>query len=257
MNWSALDWGILGPALVAGLLVLATHVPLGMQVLDRGIVFIDLAIAQIAGLGVILAGMFELAPGGWQVQLAAATAACLGALLLTWTEKKWPEVQEAQIGVLFVLAATAGILLLAKNPHGGEHLRDLLAGQILWVSYGQLAWPLLVTLAALLVLRARRDRLSRVGFYLLFALVVTASVQLVGVYLVFATLIVPALGARNHPEGRRLAIGYGVGVAGYAAGLLLSSALDLPTGAMVVWCLAVLATVAHAAAPPRLAPRPG
>ena len=150
---------------------------------------------------------------------------------------------------------TAGILLLAKNPHGGEHLRDLLAGQILWVSYAQLALPLLVTLAALAVLRVRRDRLSRVGFYLLFALVVTASVQLVGVYLVFATLIVPALGARNHPEGRRLAIGYGIGVAGYAAGLLLSSALDLPTGAMVVWCLAVLAGVAHAAAPPgRAAP---
>ena len=257
MSWAAVDLSILLPAFAAGVLVLATHVPLGAQVLRKGIVFIDLAIAQIAGLGVILAGMFELAPGGWQVQLAAATAACLGALLLTWTEKRWPEVQEAQIGVLFVLAATAGILLLAKNPHGGEHLRDLLAGQILWVSYAQLAWPLLVTLAALLVLRARRDRLSRVGFYLLFALVVTASVQLVGVYLVFATLIVPALGARNHPEGRRLAIGYGVGVAGYAAGLLLSSALDLPTGAMVVWCLAVLATVAHAAAPPRLAPRPG
>jgi len=80
---------------------------------------------------------------------------------------------------------------------------------------------------------------------------VTASVQLVGVYLVFATLIVPALGARNHPGGRRLAIAYGVGVAGYAAGLLLSAALDLPTGAMVVWCLAVLAAVAHAAAPSR------
>ena len=96
-----------------------------------------------------------------------------------------------------------------------------------------------------------RDRLSRLGFYLLFALVVTASVQLVGVYLVFATLIVPALGARNHPESRRLAIAYGVGIAGYAAGLLLSSALDLPTGAMVVWCLAALAAAAHAAAPPR------
>ena len=123
--------------------------------------------------------MFELAPGGWQVQLAAATAACLGALLLTWTEKRWPEVQEAQIGVLFVLAATAGILLLAKNPHGGEHLRDLLAGQILWVSYAQLAWPLLVTLAALAraarpprsplagrflsPLRAGRDRLGAAG----------------------------------------------------------------------------------------------
>ena len=107
VSWSAIDLSILLPAFAAGVLVLATHVPLGAQVLRKGIVFIDLAIAQIAGLGVILAGMLELAPGGWQVQLAAATAACLGALLLTWTEKKWPEVQEAQIGVLFVLAATA------------------------------------------------------------------------------------------------------------------------------------------------------
>ncbi len=249
MSWSAIDLAILLPAFAAGLLVLATHVPLGAQVLKKGIVFIDLAIAQIAGLGVIVAGMFELAPGGWQVQLAAAIAACLGALLLTGTEKRWPEVQEAQIGVLFVLAATAGILLLAKNPHGGEHLRDLLAGQILWVSYAQLALPLLVTLVALAVLRILGERLSRVGFYLLFALVVTASVQLVGVYLVFATLIVPALGARKHPDRRRLAVAYGVGVAGYAAGLLLSAALDLPTGAMVVWCLAALAAAAQAAAP--------
>ncbi|UUZ54607.1 metal ABC transporter permease [Massilia sp. H-1] len=62
----------------------------------------------------------------------------LGAVLLTWTEKRWPDVQEAQIGVMFILAATAGLLLVAHNPHGGEHMQELLAGQILWVSYGQL-----------------------------------------------------------------------------------------------------------------------
>jgi len=116
MNASAIDLAILLPAFAAGLLVLATHVPLGAQVLRKGIVFIDLAIAQIAALGVIVAGLLDIAPGGWQVQVAAAVAAIAGALLLTWTEKRWPEVQEAQIGVLFVLAATAGILLLAKNP---------------------------------------------------------------------------------------------------------------------------------------------
>ncbi len=88
MNWSAVDWGILGPALVAGLLVLATHVPLGMQVLDRGIVFIDLAIAQIAGLGVIAADALGLPEGGVAVQVAAVCAALLGALLLTWTEAR-------------------------------------------------------------------------------------------------------------------------------------------------------------------------
>src|SRR5690606_13705023 len=106
---------ILAPAFCAGLLVIATHVPLGAQVLRRGIVFIDLAIAQIAALGVIAAGMAGVASGGWPMQLAAALAALGGALLLTWTERRWPEVQEAQIGVLFVLAASAAVLLLARN----------------------------------------------------------------------------------------------------------------------------------------------
>jgi len=107
MNWSALDWGILGPALIAGLLVLATHVPLGTQVLDRGIVFIDLAIAQIAGLGVIAADALGLPEGGVAVQVAAVCAALLGAWLLTWTERRAPQQQEALIGVMFILAACA------------------------------------------------------------------------------------------------------------------------------------------------------
>src|ERR1700749_405673 len=145
MNWSALDPGILGPALVAGLLVLATHVALGARVLDKGIVFIDLAIAQIAGLGVIGADALGLPEGGIAVQAAAVTAALAGALLLTWTEKMWPDIQEALIGVMFVLASCAGILMLSKNPHGGEHLQNLLVGQILWVGNTQLMWLALVT----------------------------------------------------------------------------------------------------------------
>jgi zinc/manganese transport system permease protein len=252
MTWSAIDLGILVPAFLAGVLVLATHVPLGAQVLVKGIVFIDLAIAQIAALGVVVAGLFELTPNGWQVQAAAAAAALAGAVLLHWTEKKWPRVQEAQIGVVFVLAATAGILLLAKNPHGGEHLRDLLAGQILWVGYAQLRIPLVATIAILAVWFGRGQRQGPLGFYLLFALAVTVSVQLVGVYLVFATLIVPSLGARDHPASRRLALAYGIGVGGYGAGLVLSAALDLPSGALIVWCLALLATLVHVVAPRRI-----
>src|SRR4051812_38343652 len=138
MNWSAIDVSILGPALLAGLLVLASHVPLGMQVLDRGIVFIDLAIAQIAGLGVIAADALGLPEHGLAVQGAALVAALLGAGLLTFTERRAPAQQEALIGVLFVLAASVGLLLLASNPHGGEHLKDLLVGQILWVGIPQL-----------------------------------------------------------------------------------------------------------------------
>src|SRR6185295_14185251 len=141
-------------------------------------------IAQIAALGVIVASLGDGDPRGWTVQVAAAVAALLGALLLTWTEKRWPRVQEAQIGTLFILAATGGILLLAHNPHGGEHLRDLLAGQILWVTYAQLALPAVGAAVILALLSSMGPKLGRVGFYLVFAIAVTASVQLVGVYLV-------------------------------------------------------------------------
>ncbi|MGD9841537.1 MAG: metal ABC transporter permease [Steroidobacteraceae bacterium] len=239
MNWDALSWSILGSAFIAGLLVLITHVPLGMQVLDRGIVFIDLAIAQIAGLGVIGANALDLPEGGIAVQAAAVTAALLGALLLTWTERKVPEQQEALIGVMFILAACAGILLLANNPHGGEHLKDLLVGQILWVNNSQLLW--LGGLSAVIVFALWRgwvQKLGRFGFYAVFALAVTASVQLVGVYLVFSSLIIPALATRLQSGNQRYFKAYMIGVIGYASGLALSALLDLPSGALIVWTLA-------------------
>ncbi|MGH8752214.1 MAG: metal ABC transporter permease [Burkholderiales bacterium] len=242
MNISALDFNILAPAFLAGLLVLATHVPLGMQVLKRGIVFIDLAIAQIAGLGVIAADYAGFEPQGWAVQLAAVSAALLGALLLTWSERRRPEVQEALIGVLFVLAATGGILLLADNPHGGEHLKDLLVGQILWVSFAQLIPVAVLTALICALWFAGEKKLGRTGFYVLFALAVTASVQLVGIYLVFASLIVPALATHGY-AGRRLVAGYILGAAGYALGLAASAVLDLPSGAVIVWTLTVLGIV--------------
>jgi zinc/manganese transport system permease protein len=169
--------------------------------------------------------------------------------LLTWTEKRWPRVQEAQIGTLFVLAATGGILLLAHNPHGGEHLRDLLAGQILWVTYPQLVVPAIGAAVIVALLWMLGERLGRVGFYLVFALAVTASVQLVGVYLVFASLIIPSLATRNHAPRLRLPYAYAIGVVGYAAGLLLSSVFDLPSGALIVWCLAAIGIGVYAIGP--------
>jgi zinc/manganese transport system permease protein len=243
----ALDLSILGPAFLAGLLVLATHVPMGQQVLARGIVFIDLAIAQIAGLGVVAADALGWEPQGIAVQIAAVVAALLGALLLTFTEKRWPEVQEALIGVLFVLAACAGILLLANNPHGGEHLKDLLVGQILWVSYVQLLPVALLTAVILALWFGARERLGRIGFYAMFALAVTASVQLVGVYLVFASLIVPALGAYRLAGARAIWAGYAIGAVGFAAGIAVSALWDLPTGPLVVWTLAVASLIGAAA----------
>ena len=244
MSLGNLEISILLPAFLAGLLVLATHVPLGQQVLRRGIVFIDLAIAQVAGLGVTAADAFGFAPEGWRVQVAAVTAALIGAIVLTWTEKKWPEAQEALIGVLFVVAACVELLILADNPHGGEHLKDLLVGQILWVSAASLIPVAILYAAALVVWFSLRARLGEAGFYILFALVVTQSVQLVGIYLVFASLIVPALAARRFAERYRLWIGYAVGLIGYVLGLAASALFDLPTGAVIVVSLLVTFVVA-------------
>ncbi len=242
LNWEGLDVSILGPACVAGLIVLSTHVPLGRQVLARGIIFIDLAIAQVAGLGVILAQFLGIDEHGYGVQVAAAAAGLLGAALLSWTDKRWPKYQEPLIGTLFVLAAT-GSLLLANNPQGGEHLKDLLVGQILWVSYGQLIPAALLSAVLIGVMAWKRGEPRGLLFYGLFALAITASVQLVGVYLVFASLIVPALGTVS--LGRRLGIAYAIGVAGYVSGLVLSALLDLPSGAMIVWTLVGCALLAQ------------
>jgi zinc/manganese transport system permease protein len=228
-----IDLTILWPALVAGLLVAATHVPLGVQVLSRGIVFIDLAVAQIAGLGVVFADWLGFEPQGAAVQVAAFAAALAGALVLNWTEKLWPQVQEAIIGVAFVVAANAAILLLAANPHGAEHLKDLLVGQILWVTPARLGW---VALASALIVAAwfgLGARVGRTGFYLIFACAVTIAVQLVGLYLVFATLIVPALATRLLSRAR-IAVGYAVAALSYATGLAFSMTTDLPAGPLIV-----------------------
>jgi zinc/manganese transport system permease protein len=246
LNWEGLDLSILGPACVAGLVVLSTHVPLGKQVLSRGIIFIDLAIAQIAGLGVILAQYLGIDEHGLGVQVAAAVAALAGAGLLSWTDKRWPEYQEPLIGTLFALAATGGLLLLADNPQGGEHLKDLLVGQILWVSYSQLIPAAVLSVALLAFMWLRGGRLAGLLFYALFALAITASVQLVGVYLVFASLIVPALATAGMKGRGRLTAAYLIGAAGYVLGLGLSAVLDLPSGALIVWTLAGCAILAQA-----------
>ena len=240
---SHLEFSLLLPALIAGLLVSATHVPLGIQVLSRGIVFIDIAIAQIAGVGVIAADFFGWEAQGIAVQAAALAAALLGALFLTWTEKRWPDIQEAIIGTVFVLAATLSVLLLASNPHGGEYLKDMLVGQILWVSHTQVIVVAVLTAVVLAAwFGAGSERLGRVGFYLLFGLSVTASVQMVGVYLVFSSLIIPALASRNAVR-LRLTKAYAVGGLGYLFGLLASNLFDLPTGAIIVWAMAIVGIV--------------
>jgi len=243
VNWAALDITILGPALAAGAIVLVTHVPLGREVLQRGIIFIDLAIAQTAGLGVIAAGGLGWDVHGLAAQLAAFSAALCAALILTWSESRFGKFQEALIGMLFVLAATGSILLLAANPRGGEELRELLVGQILWADWHTLTPAAVISVVAVTLWVEGRNRFGRIGFYALFALSVTVSMQLVGIFLVFASLIAPALATRNLKR-YAVAVGYAVGLLGYLLGLILSAQFDLPTGAVIVWALAGVAILA-------------
>lgn len=241
INWQALEFSLLRLPFLAGLLVLATHVPLGRQVLKRGIVFLDLAVAQIAALGVI-AAHFTGFESGWPVQLFAAAAALMGVLLLHLAEKRWPESQEALIGSVFVVAASVGVILLARDPHGGEAMQDLLAGQLLWVGSTQIAWAALVTVLISVLLMVGFAR-SGLGFYVLFACAVTLSVQLVGVYLVFASLIIPALAVKRTQGIAGLRTAWLLGATAYGIGLVGSALFDLPSGALVVCALAGVAVL--------------
>jgi len=135
--------------------------------------------------------------------------------------------------------------LLANDPHGGENLKDLLAGQILWVSADQLIRTAVLTAVFVLVWFNWRERIGRIGFYVLFAIVVTASVQLVGVYLVFTSLIVPAVATYRHSPKRQLMLGYALAIGSYLAGLGVSLITDLPSSPVIVWVMGILGLLVH------------
>jgi zinc/manganese transport system permease protein len=235
---------ILLPALAAGILVLSTHVLLGRQVLSRGIIFIDLAIAQVAALGAIVSHIdhrVEALP--YSHVWMPAIFALAGAGVIAWLAKHFGKELEAFIGCFYVLSAVAAMLFLSNDPHGAELLKQLMSGQILWVSWSQLILPAIVSVIVLALVALRPNILNGPGFYFLFAIVITLSVELVGVYLVFSSLILPGL-ALNAWKGRyRLGLAYGVGLFGYLAGLLLSASYDLPSGAAIVAALALSALV--------------
>ncbi|WNC71638.1 metal ABC transporter permease [Thalassotalea psychrophila] len=234
---------ILLPALVAGLLVLSTHVPLGYQVLKRGIIFIDLAIAQIAGLGAVVVQTTDIGhhlPGASYI--VAAFFALSGAGIIALFERFAKQQLEALIGCLYVLSATGAFLLLANDPHGGDLLKQVLSGQILWVTFSDL-YLHMVLYAAIVALMVFKPRLlSGKWFYFIFAIAITSSVQMVGVFLVFSTLIIPAL-ATVKLIRFQMRFAYLIGVLAYLIGLVASATWDLPSGAAIVWALALVAVI--------------
>lgn len=245
MSWTNIDFSLIMPAFLAGVLILSIHVPLGQEVLNRGIIFIDLAIAQIAALGVIAATVLGGELASWQIQVFAALSALLGAVMIHYLEQKHSKDLEALIGLLFVLSASAGMIFVSYAPHSDELLHDLLVGQILWVNSDQLLWVAALYLPLLVAWFTMDISQRPIMFYLVFSLAITASVQLVGIYLVFASLIIPALVSHSIAQQKnKLLIAYTVGLSGYFVGLTASFLFDLPTGAITVWSLFFVAILA-------------
>jgi zinc/manganese transport system permease protein len=223
---------IVGPALVAGLMIALTHAPLGLEVLKRGIIFIDLAVAQIAGLGLVMSGVFLHEPSAWQIQAVALIFAILAGLFFRLIETIMPKQLEAIIGCSFVLSASLALLLLADHPHGGEEIQHLLSGQILFVTWQDVLKhaPVYATILALWFIKPSVRK--GIGFYLIFAMAITSSVQLVGVYVVFASLILPALAAINSKHKHIAA--WMCGISSVLLGILCATIFDTLAGPVIV-----------------------
>jgi len=234
----------LWPAFLVAVCLVGIHVYFGIQILRRGVIFVDLALAQIAALGATVAFML-----GHPVQSAATYGYSLvftlfAALLLAFTRQWATRIpQEALIGVIYVVAAAAAILLIDRAPQGAEHLKQVLTGNILTSNVKDLAFivPLYTAVGLVHWLLARR--LSGAGafvwefiFYASFGVVVTSSVAIAGVLLVFSFLIMPAAIGVLHATtfSRQLSVGWITGTVASAAGLAASYFFDLPTGAAMV-----------------------
>lgn len=228
----------------AAVCLVGIHAWFGIQVLTRNVVFVDLALAQVAALGATTAFMLgHAAQGG--VAHAYSFLFTLGAALLLAFTRQWSGriPQEALIGVIYVVAAAAAFLLVDQAPQGAEHIKQILTGNILTVGMADLA--LIVPLYAAVgvihaLLRKRMAASTSLGwdyfFYASFGLVVTSSVALAGVLLVFSFLIIPAAIGMLYADTltRQLAIGWAAGSLASLVGLVASYAWDLPTGAAMV-----------------------
>jgi zinc/manganese transport system permease protein len=222
---------IISPALISGLLIALTHGLLGIKVLERGIVFIDLAVAQIAGLGLIIAGVF-FSEYIWSYQLIALLFAIGASMFFYYIEKISPDIQEAIIGCSFILAASLSVLFLSNHSHGSDEIKHLLSGQILFVTFEDILWHLPIYIGVLMLWFLKPQTRNGVGFYLIFAFAITSSVQLVGIYVVFASLILPAIAAKN--QKNPLLISWICGIVSVILGIIFAVIFNLPAGVLVV-----------------------
>lgn len=222
----------MGPALAACLMIALTHAPLGIEVVRRGIIFIDLAIAQIAALGIVIANIIFHDPSVYAVQGLALLLAILAGTFFYKMETVVRDNLEAVIGVSFVLAASLVLLVLSGSTQAGEDLTHLLGGQVLFVTWEQVLSHSFVYLCVLFLWFFYPACRSGLSFYVVFAFALTSSVQLVGVYLVFSSLILPALAALN--TQRPYIVAWSCGISSVLLGMAVSILIDYPSGPIMV-----------------------
>ena len=259
---------------VASLILTGIHAYLGVHVVERGVIFVDLSLAQIAALGATIAILLPITGGDAHSPIAywvSLAFTFLGALVFSTIRSRRARIpQEAIIGICYAVASAAAILAMSKATSESEHLKDMLVGNILAVSWPEVGKTALLygvigmfhyifrhkfLAISLDPRKAEADGISiklwDFLFYASFGFVVTSSVSIAGVLLVFCYLIVPSVAAMLYADtiGRRLAIGWTMGTVVSALGVYLSLKLDLPTGATIV-CTFGLALVVMAAARP-------
>ena len=241
---------------VASLILTGIHAYLGVHVVERGVIFVDLALAQIAALGATIAILMGMDVHGGNAYWLSLIFTFIGALIFSFVRSATARVPlEAIIGITYAVASAAAILAMSKATGETEHLKDMLVGNILAVSrpeviktailYGAIGTFHYIFRRKFLLISIDPRRAQAEGisirlwdflFYASFGFVVTSSVAIAGVLLVFCYLIVPSVGAMLFADriGTRLAIGWTMGTLVSALGVYLSVVLDLPTGATIV-----------------------
>ncbi len=256
------------PPFVACMVLVAMLSYLGLHVIAREVIFVDLSLAQMAALGSLSALFFHVNPDSPKTYVFALLATAVGALLFALTrtaDRKGRVPQEAYIGIVYVVASAAAVLVANKVPGGGEAVEKTLVGSLLWVTWPTI-WKLALAYVALGVFQyAFRHRFLTISFhpeeaeaarwkirwwdflfYLLFGVVITLAVPIAGVLMVFSFLVVPAVIANLFTgDKRRLAlIAWGSGALASLIGLWVSYTQDLPTGPLIVCMYGVLLAAA-------------
>lgn len=234
-----MEYSWLAPAVLCGLIALVGNIVLGEQVLKRQIIFIDLAVAQVAALGAALSqywlSRYALFSGSWLGEMIGPwVMSLLLCGLIALMEKRYKQHLEPMIGSLFVVSASLAILLVSKDPHGADFIQGILNGQLLWSTWDDV-WPLaIITTAMLVLIRVKPEFMQGSGFYLIFAILMPITVKLTGIYLEFALLVIPALCAAALKGLRFFITSIGIGTVGILSGLAMSAYYDLPSGASIV-----------------------